>query len=82
MNDANTKYTDAYGLLNFKTTYAFTILKILKTEVNAGVNNTLNQKYAASILPNAVGFGGLPPRYYYPGNPINYYGGVSIAYLF
>ena len=82
MNDANTKYTDAYALLNIKTAYAFTIFKILKIELNAGINNVLNEKYAASILPNAVGFGGLPPRYYYPGNPINYYGGLSISYLF
>ena len=82
MNDANTKYTDPYALLKIKTAYAFTILKILQTELSAGVNNALNEKYAASILPNAVGFGGLPPRYYYPGNPINYYVGISIIYLF
>lgn len=82
MNDANTKYTDSFALLNFKTAYAFTILKNLKTEVNAGVNNALNEKYAASILPNAVGFGGLSPRYYYPGNPVNYYGGIAITYFF
>ncbi len=82
MNDSNTKYSDAYSLLDIKTTYSFTILKVLKTELSAGINNALNEKYAASILPNAVGFGAVPPRYYYPGNPINYYGGFSISYVF
>ncbi len=66
---------NGYSLFDIKTTYFFTILKFLKTELNAGVNNALNEKYAASILPNAVGFGTVPPRYYYPGNPINFYGG-------
>ena len=35
MNDSNTKYSDGYSLLDIKTTYAFTILKVLKTELNA-----------------------------------------------
>jgi iron complex outermembrane recepter protein len=82
MNDSNTKYSDSYAALDIKTTYFFTILKVLKTELNAGVNNALDEKYAASILPNAVGFGNAQPRYYYPGNPINYYGGFSVSYIF
>ena len=82
MNDSNAKYSNAYSLLDIKTTYSFTILKVLRTELNAGVNNALNEKYAASILPNAVGFGSVPPRFYYPGNPINYYGGFSVSYVF
>ena len=82
MNDSNTKYSDSYSILDIKTTYFFTILKILKTELNAGVNNALDEKYAASILPNAVGFGAVPPRYYYPGNPVNFYGGFSVSYIF
>jgi iron complex outermembrane receptor protein len=34
------------------------------------------------ILPNAVAVGNASPRYYYPGLPINYYGTISINYLF
>lgn len=82
LNDSNTKYSDAYSLLDIKTTYFFRILKVLKTELNAGINNALDEKYAASILPNAVGFGTVPPRYFYPGNPLNYYGGFSVSYDF
>ncbi|RTY92692.1 TonB-dependent receptor [Flavobacterium sp. RSP46] len=82
LNDSNTKYSERYSLLDIKTTYVFTILKILKTELNAGINNALGTKYAANILPNAVGFGTAAPRYFYPGNPVNFYGGFSVAFLF
>ena len=82
LNDSNTKYSEGYSLLDIKTTYAITVLKALKIELNAGINNALDTKYAANILPNAVGFGSAAPRYFYPGNPINYYGGFSVAYLF
>ena len=82
MNDSNTKYSESYSLLDVKANYIFTISKFLRTELNAGVNNALDEKYAASILPNSVGFGVAQPRYFYPGNPINYYGGFSISYIF
>jgi iron complex outermembrane receptor protein len=82
LNDSNAKYSERYSLLDLKTTYVFTILKIIKVELNAGVNNALNTKYSANILPNAVGFGNAAPRYFYPGNPVNYYGGFSVGYLF
>jgi iron complex outermembrane receptor protein len=82
LNDSNAKYSERYSLLDLKTTYVFTILKILKVELNAIVNNALNIKYSANILPNAVGFGNAAPRYFYPGNPVNYYGGFSVGYLF
>jgi iron complex outermembrane receptor protein len=63
MNDQNSKYTDAYSLLDFKASYAFAILKNIKATLSTGVNNT-NSRYAASILPNAIGFGTAQPRSY------------------
>jgi iron complex outermembrane receptor protein len=82
MNDQNSKYTDAYSLLDIKATYRFKMLKILKTELSSGINNALDKLFAANILPNALGFGNSLPRYYYPGNPRNYYGGISVSYIF
>jgi iron complex outermembrane receptor protein len=82
MNDANTKYSAAYSLLDVKAAYRFKIFEFLETELSIGVNNLLDCKYAASILPNAVGFGSAPARYYYPGNPIQFYGGIQVRYLF
>lgn len=82
LDDANSRETKGYQLLDMKAIYAFFILKKVKMEVNLGIQNVLNEKYAASILPNAVGFGTAPARYYYPGNPVNYYGGFNVVYPF
>ncbi|EIA10030.1 TonB-dependent receptor family protein [Flavobacterium frigoris] len=82
MNDSNTKYSESYSLLDIKVAYSCTLLKVLKATVSSGINNVLDRKYAASILPNATAFGNAAPRYYYPGSPIQFYGGLSVTYLF
>jgi iron complex outermembrane receptor protein len=82
LNDENSNYTDRYNLLNFKTGYSFKIIDDILLNVYAGVNNALDEHYAASVVTNAVGFGGAAPRYYYPGNPRNYYGGLQLNYVF
>jgi iron complex outermembrane receptor protein len=82
LDDANSKETAGYQLLDVKAGYAFFILKKVKMEINMGIQNVLNEKYASSVLPNAVGFGAAPARYYYPGNPVNYYGGFNLVYAF
>ena len=82
LDDANSGYTDQYNLLNFKASYSFKIYRSLELNVYGGVNNALDEHYAASIVTNAVGFGSQAPRYYYPGNPRNYYGGLQLSYGF
>ncbi|TPG40001.1 TonB-dependent receptor [Flavobacterium pectinovorum] len=82
LNDANSVYSDSYMILNLKTGYRFEILPNLNAQLAFGINNLTDEKYASLILPNAVAVGSSTPRYYYPGLPINYYGSVSINYLF
>lgn len=82
MNDANTAFSDSYNIVNLKAGYRFEILQGLSTNFAAGINNLTNEKYASLILPNAVAVGNALPRYYYPGLPINYYGTISLNYLF
>lgn len=82
MNDANSLYSDAYGLLNLKLNYAGQLFKTVNFKLNFGVNNLADTKYASSILINATGVNNAEPRYYYPGSPRNYYGGVMLNYLF
>ena len=82
LNDANTNTTDSYQLVNLKTSYTFTVFRNLKLNIYGGINNALDERYATSIVPNAVGFGGNAPRYFYPGNPRNYYGGLQVSYVF
>jgi len=82
LNDANSLYNDSYNLLNAKAGWQFEILKGLNTHISAGVNNITNTHYASMVLVNATGVNGAPPRYYYSGMPVNYYGNVSLSYAF
>ncbi|RXJ51436.1 TonB-dependent receptor family protein [Gelidibacter gilvus] len=82
MNDSNSIYSDAYSLLNLKLDYSAQLFKALNYKVIFGVNNLADTKHASSILINATGFGNSEPRFYYPGNPRNYYGGVTLNYRF
>jgi iron complex outermembrane receptor protein len=80
LNDSNTLYSNPYTIFNTKVSYKKELSKLLSFELNAGVNNFTDEKYASSILINATGFGGAEPRYYYPGMPRNWYGGFQLKY--
>lgn len=82
MNDANSAFSDSYNIINLRTGYRFEILPNLTTNLAFGINNLTNEKYASLILPNALPIGTSSPRYYYPGLPVNYYGNISLNYLF
>jgi len=80
LDDGNSGYTDPYQLLNLKLDYDWNLSERFNLRFNFGINNLLDEDYAASIVTNAVGFGGSAPRYYYPGNPINYFGGLTVDF--
>lgn len=82
LNDANTFFTEPYYIMDIKAQYSFLVFEKLSAEIYTGVNNLFDEKYASSILPNAVGFGNASPRYYYPANPVNLYSGIVLKYLF
>lgn len=82
ITDANTLYSDSYKLTNFKIGYVFQFLKEIQVNAFFGVNNVFNEEYASQILINASSFGGNAPRYFYPGNPVNYFTGVNFYYVF
>ncbi|WP_036157237.1 TonB-dependent receptor family protein [Maribacter forsetii] len=80
LTDANSLYSDSFNLLHIKAGYKKQITDKLRVGLDFGINNLTNKKYAQSVLINATGFGGNAPRYFYPGNNINYYGGVKLNY--
>jgi len=82
MRDDNTLYSESYQLVNSKIGYKSNDSKKLQFDVFIGLNNIFNEKYASMLLINAGSFGGNAPRYYYPGEPSNYYTGASIKYRF
>nr|WP_297917767.1 TonB-dependent receptor [uncultured Allomuricauda sp.] len=82
LTDANTLRSESFNVFNARLNYRTQISQNFTLGVNAGVNNLFNTRYAQSVLINAVGFGGALPRFFYPGNNINYYGGVRVGYVF
>ncbi len=82
MNDSNIQYNESYSVVNLKAGYKKQLFDLFDFKLIFGINNVLDEKYASSILVNAVGFGDAEPRYYYPGMPVNYYGGLVVSYSF
>lgn len=80
LRDDNTIYSESYQLVNSKIGYKSNDSKKLQFDFFIGLNNIFNEKYASMLLINAGSFGGNAPRYYYPGEPSNYYAGASIKY--
>ena len=82
LTDANSLSSDAYGIVNSRMGYNTSFANNFSVGFNFGANNIFDKVYAQSVLINAVGFGGSEPRYFYPGNDRNYYGGVHLRYHF
>ena len=80
LTDANTLYSDAFNLFNSKIGYRNRLGEKLFLDISFGLNNIFDARYAQSVLINTTAFGGAEPRYYYPGNGRNYYGGLQIRY--
>ncbi len=80
MRDDNSIYSDAYSLLNLKLGYQRTLSKLFSFRIYGAINNIWDEHYASMILVNAASFGGNQPRYFYPGLPRNYFGGVSLNF--
>lgn len=81
LNDTNLLYSEKYTVFNVKTSYKKELSKELSVELNAGLNNFTDEKYASSVLINATGFGNSEPRFYYPGMPRNWFGGIKVKYV-
>ncbi len=75
INDANTETNASYFLSDVKASYSFST-KSGKFELFAGINNLTDTHYSPMLTVNAVAFGNAEPRYYYPGLPRHFYGGV------
>ena len=80
IRDDNTVYSESYQLVNSKIGFKSSDSKTFQFDVFLGLNNIFNEKYASMLLINAGSFGGNAPRYYYPGEPSNYYAGATIKY--
>lgn len=79
INDANSVYNQSYQLVNTKLDWEKEFWNQLKVGLSVGVNNLTDTHYASMVLVNATAFGNALPRYYYPGNPVNFYGQLRLS---
>lgn len=82
MTDANSLSSDSFNVFHAKLGFRTALSSQISLGLNAGINNVFDTNYAQSVLINAVGFGGAQPRYYYPSNDRNYFGGMQLNYVF
>jgi iron complex outermembrane recepter protein len=82
MNDANSLYYPGYNVTNFTLGYNNRISQNLLADAYIVAGNVFNAQYASMILVNAPTFGNNPPRYYYPGHPLNFSAGIRLSYRF
>lgn len=80
MNDANSRYSRAYQLVELGAGFKRIFTSGWHIDVFVKVNNLFNARYASMILVNAPAFGQASPRYYYPGLPVNYETGLTIGF--
>ncbi len=81
LTDANSLTSDSFNVFNAKLGFQTSLSSHFSLGLNAGINNLFDTNYAQSVLINASSFGGALPRYFYPGNGRNYYGGFKLSYL-
>ena len=82
MNDANSLFTEPYQLTEFTLGYENDISNRFFVDAFVSARNIFDISYPSMILVNAPSFGNRPPRYYYPGNPVNFTTGIKVSYRF
>ncbi|WP_167608776.1 TonB-dependent receptor [Maribellus sediminis] len=80
VNDTNSEFSDAFGITNLEMQFKGSIGEF-EIGLKGGVQNIFDIHYASMLAVNAPSFNGVPPRYYYPGNPRNYYVTIIIGLL-
>ncbi|QSS97360.1 TonB-dependent receptor domain-containing protein [Psychroflexus sp. ALD_RP9] len=82
VNDANSVYTESYVVSHLNLNYKIRLASQIDFLIRAGVQNIFDNAYTASVVTNAVGFGGSQPRYFYPGEPRQFFTGLGLNYQF
>lgn len=82
LNDANTDYNSAYGVLNGKIGLKKRVLKYFDIDIYAGLDNITDNHYSSFTELNAASYGNNSPAYFNPSPGINGYGGLKVKYNF
>lgn len=80
IRDDNSLSSSAWQTMDVRIGWQRNLWPVLRLSAYLAVQNIWNESYASMILTNASSFGGAAPRYYYPGLPRNFYGGIRLEY--
>jgi iron complex outermembrane receptor protein len=81
MTDANDLRYGSYHLFHFQAGWEPELPGTpLILRIYGGIRNIFDTQYASMILINAPSFGASAPRYYYPGNPRNFFIGIRLGF--
>ena len=80
LNDANSGFSDAFGITNVEMQYKLRSGRTI-FHFKGGVQNIFDVHYASMLAVNAPSFNGNAPRYYYPGQPRNFFFSLTIGLL-
>jgi len=79
LTDVNALLSEDYHVLNLKIGWTKQLNEKVNLRIAGGVLNLLDEQYASMIQINAPGSN---PRYFYPGNPRNYFVETKVEYGF
>ena len=80
IDDANEILNKGYFISNLTAVYRMPKYNFGSFEFFVGINNLSDSHYSPMITVNAVAFGNAEPRYYYPGLPRHYFGGMRLEF--
>ena len=80
LTDTGNLYSDSYSVYNTRMGYMKKLTEKFSIGIDFGINNLFDKVYAQSVLINTRAFGGQEPRYFYPGDEINFYGSLRLGY--
>ncbi|SHI39303.1 TonB-dependent receptor family protein [Pseudozobellia thermophila] len=79
LRDDNSLDSEPYTVFTTRFGYHKKLSSKVSIGTDLGIDNLFDEVYASSVLINAGSFGG-EPRYYYPGNPRNFYASIRLGY--
>jgi len=80
LTDTGNLFSEPFTVFNTRMGYQKKLSEKFTIGIDFGINNLFDKVYAQSVLINTSGFGGREPRYFYPGDERNYYGGVRLGF--
>ncbi len=82
INDQNSVRNQPFWILQSWLDYSRLLTQQWLLSGRVGIKNLTDQQYAAMTVVNNQSFGGSMPRYYYPGEPLNWFLSLTVAYRF